>query len=115
MTVNELVCIFPKGTTFFIHMIYADDDKTERLWEHNHSVGWGADFYGITRYPVGSATVRDIQIPKLMGYKSDCDVTVFAYEEHYCENLKKLEEQGLLRWQKEQSEWEKENEGCRYI
>ena len=108
MTVNELVCIFPHGTTFFIHMIYADEDKTERLWERNHSVGWGADFYGITRYPVGSATVRDIQIPKLMGYKSDCDVTVFAYEEHYCENLQKLEEQGLLRWQKQQREWEKD-------
>ena len=106
MTVNELVCIFPHGTTFFIHMIYADEDETERFWEHNHSVGWGADFYGITRYPVGSATVRDIRIPKLMGYKSDCDVTVFAYEEHYCENLQKLEEQGLLKWQREQREWD---------
>ena len=44
MTVNELVCIFPRGTTFFIHMIYADNEKTRRLWDHNHSVGWGPDF-----------------------------------------------------------------------
>lgn len=110
MTVNEFVTKFPHGTTFFIHMIFADEDKTERLWDHNFSVGWGAEYYGITRYPVGSATVRDCQIPKLMGYNNGCDVTIFAYEENYCENLKKLEEQGLLRWQKQQREWEEENE-----
>lgn len=91
MTVNEFVCLFPRGTTFFIHMIYADDDKTRRLWEHNHSVGWGADFYGITRYPVGNAVVRDCQVPKLMGYDNGCDVTVFAYEEHFCEKFSALQ------------------------
>ena len=91
MTVNELVCIFPRGTTFFIHMIFADEGNTKRLWDHNFSVGWGADFYGITRYPVGRATVRDISIPKLMEYDNGCDVTIFAYEENYCEKLQKKE------------------------
>ena len=110
MTVNELVCIFPHGTTFFIHMIFADEDKTERLWNENFSVGWGAEYYGITRYPVGSATVRDIQIPKLKGYNNGCDVTVFAYEEHFCENLQKLEDAGELRWQKEKAKWDAESE-----
>lgn len=91
MTVNELVCIFPRGTTFFIHMIYADNEKTRRLWDHNHSVGWGPDFYGITRHPVGECTVRDIQIPVLTGYKSNCDVTIYAFEPNYCEKLLELE------------------------
>ena len=91
MTVNELVCIFPRGTTFFIHMIYADTVKTRALWEKNHSVGWGPDFYGITRHPVGECTVRDIQIPVLTGYKSNCDVTIYAFEPNYCEKLLELE------------------------
>lgn len=91
MTVNELVVIFPPGTTFFIHMIYADSIKTRRLWEHNHSVGWGPDFYGITRHPIGECTVRDISIPILSGYKSDSDVTIYAFEPNYCEKLLELE------------------------
>ena len=83
MTVNELVCVFPKGTTFFIHMIYADEAKTKRYWDHNHSVGWDPDFYGITRYPVGDAIVQEVKIPKLMNYKKNEDVIIFAIEKDY--------------------------------
>ena len=35
MTVNELVCTFREGTDIFIHMRYADREKTERLWNES--------------------------------------------------------------------------------
>jgi hypothetical protein len=46
-----------------------------------------------------------------MGYSNGCDGTVFAYEEHFCENLQKLEDAGELRWQKEKAKWDAERSG----
>ena len=97
MTVNELVCTFREGTDIFIHMRYADSEKTERLWNQDASGGiWkgGDSLKGMTRHPIGECTVESgsIFFPAKFGMKADYDVSFVAFEPNFCEKLKELEE-----------------------
>ena len=96
MTVNELVCAFGEGTDIFIHMRYADREKTERRWNKDASCGiWrgGDRLNGMTRYAIGDCTVESgsIFIPAKYGMKADYDVSFVAFEPNFCEKLKELE------------------------
>ena len=94
MTANELVCMFQHGTEFFVHMRYADKEKTERLWNEDASgcIWRGGDrLYGITRHPIGECIVESgsIFIPARFGMKRNYDVSFTVFEPNYCEKLAK--------------------------
>lgn len=62
VTVNQFVCLFPRGTRIKVHMIFADREKTERMNDEDFGVWGDGEYYGITRYPVGECTVHEARM-----------------------------------------------------
>ncbi len=88
MTVNEFVCLFPRGTRIKVHMIFAE----KSLYNPNVDYGvWGSgDYHGITRYPVGESQVRNALVNRFKAKSDDYDVFLWCFEPNFIEKCKGL-------------------------
>ena len=92
VTVNQFICLFPRGTRIKVHMIFADREQTERMNDEDFGVWGDGEYYGITRHPVGECTVHEARMLKPLIKNHRYDLDVWAFEPKYCENMEKLRE-----------------------